>query len=475
MIFESFPHVKKKFQFSKAETFTQNDSITELSDSIKKGIVELSIKKVSNKPIYNIKYNKKKKSSYSGNNHIFYDAAKLDLIKDFPLEELDLLIKKNYGVSYDKRVEINDYDQWIPWERYKSYFPIYKYYLNDDKKSVIYVSKKTCTVVQETTSYQRWCARFGAIPHWFYYKKLRLKADLWADVVIWLAFISSFVAISGIIMGFLKQRKIKKIRKKHRPFGFSPYKKKWYKWHHVTGYFFGIFVFTFVFSGMMSLYDVPQWIVPTKKTADYEKIFSVKPRNLELFKLSANKVISDKRFSNIKKIVWRQIDTIPYYYVYTKSLYNPTLVKADNADTVLISKITENHVSKLLSEKCPDLKFTVASLSKTDGYLSSKRVRKNQLVKISTEDANNTWLYFSKNRAELVYMSNKNTRLLRWLYKALHSFNFPIFENHDWLRKLILIILSVFGIIVSISGLVLSCKYLQNSVARRKRNKNKTS
>ncbi len=165
MIFEGFPHVRKPYQYSKEVAFNKNDSLAELSDSIKQGILELSIKKVNNKPIYCIKYNEKKQSNYSGNNHVFYDANNLNLINDFTIEELDALIKKNYGVDYNKRVEINDYDQWIPWERYKSYFPIYKYYLNDEEKSVIYVSQKTCTVVQETTRYKRWCARFGAIPH----------------------------------------------------------------------------------------------------------------------------------------------------------------------------------------------------------------------------------------------------------------------------------------------------------------------
>ena len=31
-----------------------------------------------------------------------------------------------------------------------------------------------------------------------------------------------------------------------------PYKKFWYKWHHILGVLFGLFVLTFCFSGMMS-------------------------------------------------------------------------------------------------------------------------------------------------------------------------------------------------------------------------------
>ena len=40
----------------------------------------------------------------------------------------------------------------------------------------------------------------------------------------------------------------------------SPYKKWWLRWHHITGVVFGVFALTFVFSGMMSLVDIPSWM-----------------------------------------------------------------------------------------------------------------------------------------------------------------------------------------------------------------------
>lgn len=32
------------------------------------------------------------------------------------------------------------------------------------------------------------------------------------------------------------------------------------RWHHITGVIFGVFALTFVFSGMMSLVDIPSWM-----------------------------------------------------------------------------------------------------------------------------------------------------------------------------------------------------------------------
>ena len=61
---------------------------------------------------------------------------------------------------------------------------------------------------------------------------------------------------------------------------FSPYRKRWYHWHYVSGIFFGIFVLTFTFSGMMSLADIPEWIhkPALKKAAPHARSMPV-PHN----------------------------------------------------------------------------------------------------------------------------------------------------------------------------------------------------
>ena len=59
--------------------------------------------------------------------------------------------------------------------------------------------------------------------------------------------------------------------KKKKKWG-SPYKKPAYKWHHIIGFFFGLFVFTFAFSGMMSLVQVPQWIAKVHDPSIQKKL-----------------------------------------------------------------------------------------------------------------------------------------------------------------------------------------------------------
>ncbi len=85
--------------------------------------------------------------------------------------------------------------------------------------------------------------------------------------MIWASGLGAIMCFSGLWIGiwvFWKNRK-KGLR--------SPYKKWWLRWHHITGVVFGVFALTFVFSGMMSLVDIPSWM-QKGKTRNREVRFS---------------------------------------------------------------------------------------------------------------------------------------------------------------------------------------------------------
>jgi hypothetical protein len=193
------------------------------------------------------------------------------------------------------------------------------------------------------------------------------------------ALAGSIMSISGMILGFIRKRK----KRKPGLFGFSPYKKKWQRWHHITGYIFGFFVLTFVFSGLMSLYDVPKWLVPVKETANYRELFDRKPVNIESYKLPVNQLFNDKRLKGIKKVEWKQIDNEPYYFVYPDSLHNPVLVKANNADIVLIKHVTTKNIEAEFTKMLPEVKYKTTLLTETDGYVRFNRLGGQPLLKFA--------------------------------------------------------------------------------------------
>jgi hypothetical protein len=454
MIFEGFPHVDKKYQFETSEYLNSKDSIRQIPDSLVESSLTVSLKSILAESYYYISHSPSQIES-------IYYANSLEAKTIFSEAELDSIIKRKYEHNYLSKQKMTSFDQWIPWSHFQRYFPIWKYQLDNSKHSTIYISQKNAMVVQETSRYQRWCARFGAIPHWFYFKSLRLRVQLWIDVVLWISFFGCLLVLSGIILGF--KTKLKK--RKAGVFGFSPYRKKWYRWHHIYGYVIGIFILTFVFSGFMSLFSVPNWLVPVKEGSNYRQLFSRKIKDVNHFEISVNDILNHEEYNNIKQIDIKQINGKAYYQLYKDEFYKPVLLKA-NANILSPVVDVEALIKDELNDKLNKLKYKSEILTESDSYIKMKKLMLDKLLRVKIDDSNNTWLYFNLETSDLIKVSNSNTRLRRWLYKGLHSFDFKFFESCDWLRKLILVIISLLGLIVSYSGLVLTFNYLSRKIRR---------
>ncbi len=452
MLFSGFPHASQEKQFNRLISFSGVDSILDIRHVKYDNICGVTLEKINHTPVYRVDFN-------DGESRLV-DAFTLTEVKSIEPSELDRRIRHTYNTDLFKKKVISDFDAWIPWSHFEKYFPIHKYYLEDPEHAVVYVSEKTGEIVQETTRKQRWLARFGAIPHWFYFKSLRLKKELWAKLIIWISGIGSMMCIFGIILGFLRYRK-----PKEGLLSFSPYKKKWYKWHHIFGFIFGVFTFTFVFSGMMSLQKVPEYIVPVKNTLDYAEIWKQKHHELSAFKLPFGKLFNDRRLKGVKRIDWHLTAAdFPYYFVYTHDLHRPYIVNASQTDTVLICDFSVSDVEKIFAAKFNDKKYSHQLLTASDGYYKKNKSRPLPVIKFVLNDKDKTWLYINPANLKMVKTFNRNTRVRRWLYKGLHSFNFSFLDNMNWLRITLLIILCITGTVISVSGLFLGFKYAKRKL-----------
>ncbi len=132
-------------------------------------------------------------------------------------------------------------DQWNVTSPAGAQFPLLRFTAADRALTEVYVSSKTAEVVQVTTRRTRLLAWAGAIPHWIYPIALRRHAATWRWLVIGIAALGALGSLSGLLLGVWMWR------------GGSPYRKRWMRWHHILGLFFGVFAFTWVGSGAWSL------------------------------------------------------------------------------------------------------------------------------------------------------------------------------------------------------------------------------
>ncbi len=443
LIFTGYPHASREKRFLHLETFTTTEiQNLQAPDSTFKGSVKLE--KYLGQPVYRVSSGRKAQK--------VYNAQSLQPIKAFTIGQADQLASSYTQSTSSKILITNKLDQWVPWSYYKTLLPFYKCYMNDDAHTVVYVSQKTGSIIQKTTRKERWIAYFSAIPHWVYFVSLRNQMGLWKTIMIILSVLGLLASISGIIVGIYRKKK-KSI---------TPYKKFNYKWHHIFGYFFGVFVFTFILSGLISITNIPDWMVGVSKKEkitwdqklDLTKNNSITPS--AIYKALKNK-------EGIRRIEWKTIFNTPYYLVYYNDYQVPEAYCLKNGYIQLAKAYELSDVKNQTYEKFGKYNPEVSIQNGYDNYYSSNAMLYIPPIayKIVVNDDAKTWLYINPETGEEILRYNKNKRVRRWLYRALHTFNFKLLKEMDWLRKTLLIIVSIAGIIISYTGLILSKKFFK--------------
>jgi hypothetical protein len=355
---------------------------------------------------------------------------------------------------------LHQIDQWMAAHQYQGYMPpAYRFEMNDAAKTYLYVSLQTGEVVQMVTAKQRFLAWLGPIPHWIYPTILLRNRPLWTDIIIWSSTLGSVMCLAGIVLGLVRYKKNKK-----KPLEFSPYKKKWFRWHHYTGFVFGIFVFTWVFSGLLSMTPW-DWAPFTRLDMEQTNQWNGGVFNPDLFHYSpkelANQLKSDLR---VKEIQLTQVDGKAYYLSMEDELKS-RLIPADTPapafelfnEKRFISKVQELHQGvKLIENKL---------LTEYDDYYYSKNSDKRlPVLRIKIDTPEQHWYYIDLHTGQVVLKHEKTSRLERWLYHGLHSFDFRLILHKRPLWDIIVIILMLGGTAVSVNGLVLSLKLVKRKL-----------
>jgi uncharacterized iron-regulated membrane protein len=451
LIYAGFPHLSREKYFQSLEPMHSSEMTSiQMPSSNFKGRVELE--KLNGELVYRV--------SKSRGNQKVYSAFTLQNISDISEQQAVKIAEKFSGNSILKVEKREQLDQWIPWSYYESSLPFYLCYVDDEQASRVYVSAKNGKVLQETNCSNRWAARLGAIPHWIYFKSLRLKRGLWLKTVYWISLAGVIMCLAGLLAGFIRLRKK---RKNESWKAYSPYKKFWYKWHHIVGFMFGIFVFTFILSGMISVSGISKKIVPVHSQKSPRQLWN---QQLILGDSLLNLTELFDSEKTIKKVEWKTVMNELCLWVYKDHHSVPQIYTVRNNHLQKRSTYSKNNIEVWLGKIYPNLEYNITLLDEMDAYYHPSKEQKGAFPvwKIELKDKDETRMYVSPIKGELIRSYNKNGKWNRWLYRGLHTFDFPFLLQHEWLRKLILIVLSIAGTFISISGCVLGYKWVRRKV-----------
>lgn len=346
-----------------------------------------------------------------------------------------------------------EHDQWSVASTFTPHRPLHRVALDDEAGTELYVSSVTGEIVLDSTRRERGWNWVGAVLHWLYFRDLRANPELWSQVVMWASGVGIFGAVTGLWLGIDRLR----LRRRNSTASITPFR-GWMAWHHIAGVIGGIFVLTWIFSGWLSMGPPVPW----------EKPFDPKLMSRGAAAFSGN---SGPDFpadlAKLQQLSGRHAREASFVWVLGK----PAVVLLDaEAQPTLIDAATGSEwalqdaeliaaAPKLIADA--DLVGT-RRLDEEDAYWYSRRgERSTPVLRFVFDDPDRMWVHVDPRTGKIVGWMRASDRIHRWLFNALHSLDFRWLLQARPLWDIVMWLLSIAGLIVSVSGVVVGWRHLR--------------
>ena len=340
-------------------------------------------------------------------------------------------------------------DQWTVPARFDPLRPFYRVDLNDTDGQIFYVSKQTGAIVLDTARAERFWNWLGTTVHWLYITPLRAAPGIWRQIVLWLSFAALLMAISGFWLGIQRLR----IRQPYPGGRFSPYRDGWKLWHHWLGLIGGVFLIAWLFSGWISMapFDL---IRSSRLSVEERQWLSGGALGADLLRHPAPPVLPE----DVREIRWLRFAGRPLALL--QGAKTSQLIALD-ADEPAFPALSLADIRARAAGLLPQARIRTADwLEEPDSEYFPRRHRAPTLpvVRIRFDDANGTAYYIDPANGNIVRKIDAPGRRYRWLFGALHRFDFPPLDFWENGRIALILVTSAIGIALCIGAGVLAWK-----------------
>ena len=351
-------------------------------------------------------------------------------------------------------------DQWTLEGVLRHEAPLHRIEFGDAAGTRSWVSAGAGDVILTTTRRERGLAWIGAIPHFLYPRVLRSRLGVWLNVVIVLAGLGAIASLSGIIVGiWLIRLRGRGAGSDRRPL--SPYRTGWMRWHHYLGLIFGVFTFTWMLSGMLSV-DPFDWSPGDEPLVSETLAFAGGALDGARFHLApgdaARLLGTGAALREIRPIM---VAGHPYWLSFD-SASAPRLVRADVGEPTITVELARSVIDSALMPIVHARVAEIAELRSPDDYYfaTSTYPRTFPVLRVRLADAGSTAYYIDPHRGEIVMKQVPRSRAERWLYTGLHDLEFRALSTRRPLWDIVIIALLLGGISLAVTSVVGAWRWL---------------
>lgn len=380
-------------------------------------------------------------------------AADGRIVHEVDADEARAIVARVAGYSDVRAVTTIERDQWSVAQGFNQHRPLHRVSLHDELGTELYVSSHTGEIVLDTHARERAWNWVGAVMHWLYFRDLRAKPAVWSQVVMWTSGVGIVVALTGLWLGIDRLR----LRRRYRGRDVTPYR-GWMAWHHLAGIVGGVFVVTWLFSGWLSM-GPP---VPWARDFDFDRMSMGNAAFLGNDRPDFPAPLAVLNSLNNR-------DVREAYFIW--GLGQPLLLmKSRDAAAVVVNALTgapHHFADASLIAAAPRLLgdarlVSTQRLEHEDAYWYSRRAeRPLPVLRFIFDDEDATWIHVDPRTGQVLEWMRHSDRIDRWLFNALHSLDFHFLLAHRPLWDVIMWLLSLAGIVISISSVVIGWRRLR--------------
>lgn len=337
-------------------------------------------------------------------------------------------------------------DQWTVSGRYDDDRPLYRYSLDDGAGTELYVSSVTGRLVQMTNRSQRLWNHAGAVTHWLYFTALRERTGLWRQFVIWAAVAGSLLTATGLWVGVSAWLK-------RSPGRVSPYRGL-SLWHHLPGLAFGPLLLAWVASGLLSMNP---WGV-LASDAGHGEAAALRDSTTDAEALSA----ALRGLVLRAEAGTRRLEIAPLAGETYLLLHGPAASTRVRITDLAPLPLTAAELLRASRRLAGDTPIASAGYARSgDDYFFGAAVdelRPSSVWRIVLADDDATRYYLHPLDGHLVLKVDRNARQYRWLFSAVHQWNFSSSLRVPPIRDSVLVLLLVGVSAVTLTGVWLALR-----------------
>lgn len=347
--------------------------------------------------------------------------------------------------------------------------PLHVVELDDADATRVYVSSATGQVVLDAPRAERYWNFVGAWLHWLYMLRDQPIDPVWSWTVICLSAVGVFSAATGLLNGIWRWRFSGRYKNGAR----TPYRDAAMRWHHLLGLGFGLVLCTWMFSGLMSMN--PLRIFDPAMRPDIQALQGATPAQSRITGPvpSMLRLLAAQSFS-ARELEWRVLDGEPYVLARNGSKEVRIVTESDG----VLQVRKQWPEPRLIAAAARSVAYPVAAverLERHDAFYYAREQasmyggyeRRLPALRVAFADPGATWIYLDMQTGQVELSLDRMQRAGRWLFNFLHSWDVPALLTPGWPRELVLTVLSIGGLLLSVTASIIGWRRVRKSASQR--------